>query len=123
MSRAHAARSLLILALVFGACGRTTSTACADCNVVLITVDTLRADHVSAYGYPLETTPNIDAFFASGTRVRHALSASPCTLPSVRQFLTGQLAPDPSHPRIAEQLARHGWDTAAVVSHQFFRDG
>ena len=36
-------------------------------NILLIVVDTLRADHVSLYGYHRETTPNIDAFFSQGT--------------------------------------------------------
>jgi arylsulfatase len=95
---------------------------CVDCHVVLITVDTLRADHVSGYGYTRPTTPRIDAFFANGTRFRHAISPSPCTIPSVGQLLTGQVVPEPEDPRLAELLARGGWSTRAVVSQHFFRD-
>jgi arylsulfatase len=111
-----------LFGLVLAACGREAAAPCADCNVILLTIDTLRADHVSAYGYARPTTPNIDAFFAQGTRVRQAVSASPCTIPSVRQLLTGRVDPEPEHPRLAERLAAHGFDTAAIVSHQFFRD-
>ena len=35
---------------------------CADCNVIVVSIDTLRADHLGCYGYPLETTPHIDRF-------------------------------------------------------------
>jgi len=113
---------MLLAVVVSGGCGDPDDGVCTDCDVFLITVDTLRADHVSAYGYERETTPELDRFFADGTRFRQAVSASPCTLPSVRQLLTGRIVPEPADPRLAEILARNGWDTAAIVSHQFFRD-
>jgi len=111
----------LAAALAGGGCGDPGADVCTDCDVFLITVDTLRADHVSAYGYERETTPELERFFAPGTRFRHAVSASPCTLPSVRQLLTGRILPVPEDPRLAERLVGEGWATAAVVSHQFFR--
>ena len=109
------------MCVAFG-CAEPVPDRCLDCNVFLITVDTLRADHVSAYGYERETTPQLARFFASGTRFRHAVSASPCTIPSVRQLLTGRIVPRAGDPRLAEVLLQNGWETAAVVSHQFFRD-
>ncbi|HYC56313.1 MAG TPA: sulfatase-like hydrolase/transferase, partial [Candidatus Binatia bacterium] len=45
---------------------------CTDCNVVFISVDTLRADHVGAYGYTRPTTPNIDALAAKGVLFENA---------------------------------------------------
>lgn len=130
--RAHAQRGpggsalalvpVLAAMLVAFGCGEPAPDRCLDCNVFLITVDTLRADHVSAYGYERETTPQLTRFFASGTRFRHAVSASPCTIPSVRQLLTGRIVPSAADARLAEVLLRNGWETAAVVSHQFFRD-
>ena len=112
---------VLFAAFLVASCGEREAGDCEGCDVFLITVDTLRADHVSAYGYERETTPELERFFARGTRFRHAVSASPCTLPSVRQLLTGRILPAPEDPRLAERLAGEGWATAAVVSHQFFR--
>ncbi|MGO9369145.1 MAG: sulfatase-like hydrolase/transferase, partial [Terriglobales bacterium] len=51
-------------------------------NVVLITIDTLRADHVGCYGYKQIKTPNIDALAADGTRFDRAFAVVPVTLPS-----------------------------------------
>ena len=57
-------------------------------NLVLITVDTLRADHVSAYGYPRDTTPNIDRLADEGTRFANALVPRSETWPALTSILT-----------------------------------
>lgn len=59
-------------------------------NVVLLTVDSLRADHCSAYGYDRETTPKLDALAADGVRFENAYSPSSHTRESVPAILTGQ---------------------------------
>jgi arylsulfatase A-like enzyme len=59
-------------------------------NVLLISIDTLRADHVHSYGYPIETTPRLDQLAAEGARFTRALSNSPWTLPAHVTMLTGQ---------------------------------
>jgi arylsulfatase A-like enzyme len=59
-------------------------------NVLLITVDTLRADHVSSYGYHLKTTPNIDHLASEGARFANAYSAIPLTGPSHFSIFTGR---------------------------------
>ncbi len=51
-------------------------------NVVLITIDTLRADHVGCYGYKQIKTPNIDGLAADGARFERAFAVVPVTLPS-----------------------------------------
>ena len=79
-------------------------------------MDTLRADHVGLYGYPRGTTPHLDAFFERGTVFENATSSSPCTIPSIRQYLSGGFDVDPQRPPLAEVLAARGWETAAVVS-------
>jgi len=61
-------------------------------NILLIIVDTLRADHLSAYGYPKPTTPNIDALAARGVRFEAASAPSCWTLPSFASILTGKHA-------------------------------
>lgn len=58
-------------------------------NVVLITIDTLRADHVGCYGYQQIKTPNIDSLAADGARFAHAFTPVPVTLPSHSAMLTG----------------------------------
>jgi arylsulfatase A-like enzyme len=58
-------------------------------NVLLVTVDTLRADRLSCYGYPRPTSPHIDALAARGTRFANAYSSAPWTLPSYGSLFTG----------------------------------
>lgn len=97
-------------------------------NVLLITIDTLRADHVGAYGYRLDTTPNIDALAARGVRFADATVPWPKTWPSMAAMVTGQ-APQTNgillRPRrplpaqnetLAELLRDAGYATGAVVA-------
>jgi arylsulfatase A-like enzyme/Tfp pilus assembly protein PilF len=91
-------------------------------NVLLVTIDTLRADRVGT-----GTTPAIDALVASGFRFTAARSAVPLTLPSHATILTGLLPPQhgvrengagalpESHPTIARALKEAGYRTAAFV--------
>ena len=58
-------------------------------NVVVVTIDTLRADHLGCYGYKQIRTPNIDALAAEGARFERAYTAVPVTLPSHTAIFTG----------------------------------
>lgn len=58
-------------------------------NVILITMDTTRADHLSCYGYERKTSPNLDNFSREGVLFKNAYSASPWTLPSHASIFTG----------------------------------
>jgi arylsulfatase A-like enzyme/Flp pilus assembly protein TadD len=58
-------------------------------NVVLFTLDTMRADHLQCYGYKAIETPNLDSLASQGVRFAHAYSAVPITLPSHTVILTG----------------------------------
>ena len=60
-------------------------------NLVLISIDTLRADHVGAYGYPLPTTPHIDALAEHGLRLSQCMAHAPMTLASHASLLTSLL--------------------------------
>ena len=85
-------RLLLLLVLFFGAilssCGRYKP---RKFNVLLITIDTLRADHLSCYAPSHAKTPNIDALASKGVVFTHAFAHVPMTLPSHTSILTGTL--------------------------------
>ncbi|HEY4699326.1 MAG TPA: sulfatase, partial [Nitrososphaerales archaeon] len=67
---------------------------CSNCNVIIISIHSLRADHVGIDGYERNTTPNIDRFFRNGYVFRNAFAQAPLTLPSDMTMLTGLY---PSH--------------------------
>jgi arylsulfatase A-like enzyme len=112
--------------LVLAACGG--QNADRPPNIVLISIDTLRADHLPAYGYPAIRTPHIDRLAADAMLFERAWSASPLTVPSHASIFTGTLPSrhglrDNSGYRmkrtmktLAGQLLRSGYDTAAFVS-------
>jgi arylsulfatase A-like enzyme len=113
----------LALALLPGACGRS---APARANLVVIVVDTLRADHADpALG--LASTPALDALAADGVRFTEAFSHAPMTLPAHVSLLTSRLPfvtgirlnaqPVPEGlPLLTGWLRRYGYDSSAVVS-------
>ena len=95
-------------------------------NLVLVTVDALRADHVGAYGATHARTPTIDTLARSGVRFEHAYAAAPITLPSHATILTGRYPPghaarddgmrvSPAVPTLATALHERGFKTAAFV--------
>lgn len=97
-------------------------------NVLLISIDTLRADRVSAYGFPRPTTPNIDAVAREGVLFENVHTPVPMTLPAHVSMLTGTLPPthglrDNLQNRLpegsltlAEMLKARGFVTGAIVS-------
>ncbi len=99
-------------------------------NVILVSIDTLRADHLGCYGYQRATSPNIDALAAGGVRFASAFAQSCWTLPSHMSLLTSQyphvhavqdegVALRDSAITLAEVLSDGGYDTAAFVSWVF----
>ena len=99
-------------------------------RVVLVTLDTLRADHVSSYGYPRQTTPFLDSLAARGVRFTRAQAAVSHTAPSHATMLTG-LVPavhglvhnggtlPPEALDLAELFAAAGHETAAALHVKF----
>lgn len=96
-------------------------------NVLLITLDTTRADHLGCYGYDLARTPNLDALAREGVRFARVYCPAPLTLPSHDSIMTGLYPAThgvrnnghelPSKIRtLAEILKGHGFATAAFVS-------
>ncbi len=116
VSSQRCAARLAGLAALLLACG-----ADAPRNVVLISVDTLRWDHVGLLGYARGTTPDVDAFFANSTVFENAMSPGPCTLPTLAQILYGSYLVQPWRLALAETLRARGYATAAFVSQHQFR--
>jgi arylsulfatase A-like enzyme/Tfp pilus assembly protein PilF len=96
-------------------------------NILLITLDTTRADHLGCYGYDLARTPNLDALAREGVRFARVYCPAPLTLPSHDSIMTGLYPAKhgvrnnghelPSKIRtLAEILKGHGFATAAFVS-------
>lgn len=97
-------------------------------NVLLLTVDTLRADHLSSYGYPRRTTPNIDALVEEGVLFKNAMCNWPKTSPSFASMLTGtygrtnlvrggtKIKLPLRFTTIAEVMLENGYRTGAVVN-------
>jgi arylsulfatase A-like enzyme len=99
-------------------------------NVVLIVIDTLRRDHLGAYGHERPASPQLDRFAADAVRYDAAQSQAPWTLPSVAAILTGRDPAalgiardtdvlDPGLVLLSEVLRDHGYATGAIVSHHF----
>ncbi|MEO6775209.1 MAG: sulfatase-like hydrolase/transferase [Kofleriaceae bacterium] len=104
-----------------------------DFNVLLITIDTTRADHLGAYGYPRPTSPNIDKVAAEGTVFDQGWAHAPSTRYSMPAILTGRLPLDvyydttvwwpgllPKATTIAEYLAPLGFVTGAITNYEYF---
>jgi arylsulfatase A-like enzyme len=128
MPARKAPAALLAAALALSALG---SAACKGeperpRNVILIVVDTLRADRLSAFGYGRPTSPNLAAFARHAVRFDAARSQAACTFPSVNSILTSRwpaaflgqpnqaLGIPPGIPSLAEILLAQGFHTVAV---------
>ncbi len=113
-------------------------------NLVLVGIDTLRADHLSCYGYGRPTSPHLDRLGGQGTVFSRVAACAPWTLPSFASALTGMMpglhggyltgtvrnmdSQPPQRlrddlPTLATHLRDHGYRTAAFYSNQFFAFG
>lgn len=96
-------------------------------NVVLISIDTCRPDHLSCYGYPRKTTPRIDELAGEGVLFENVVSPAPTSLPAHCSMMTGTIPPfhgvhadeayrlEESNVTLAETLKEHGFVTGAIV--------
>ena len=116
------------LLLVVAVCG---ATSCSEAprprNLLLISLDTLRADHLGCYGYPRPTSPFLDRLASQGVLFEQAWATSPWTLPSHASLFTGlypsqhgvmteERALPADLPTLAESLRDRGFATAGFVS-------
>lgn len=122
-------RLLLPAALLLAACGSGTRP-----DVLLITVDTLRADRLGCYGYARSTSPHIDRLAARGVLFDRAFTTLPRTTQSMASIMTGRYPKShgarglfstlsPANQTVAEILREAGYDTAAFASNLFLRPG
>lgn len=101
-------------------------------NVLLLVIDTQRADHLSLYGYPRPTSPRLEAFATEAVRYDNAHASSSWTLPSHASLFTGEplsrhLAGimrrpflDDRFPTLAERLRESGWATGGFIANTFW---
>lgn len=99
-------------------------------NIVLLTVDTVRADHTSSYGYDRKTTPVMDSMSANGLLFANAVSQASWTLPALASIHTGlyptehgafryTLSVSEQVTTVAEVLKRKNYATLSVVANGF----
>ncbi len=100
----------------------------AGFNVLLITLDTTRADRLACYGYRRGATPRLDALASTGVRFDHAVTTAPVTLPAHCSILTGLYPPNhgvrnnaefrlgETNVTLAEVLRDRGYETAAFIA-------
>ncbi len=126
----------LLASLLAAACGgdeaaRDPLAPVPDAHVVLISLDTLRADHLGAYGHARETSPHLDAFAAESLRFERCLAAANNTAPSHMTLMTGTLPavhgiehgkpsrPSSAVPMLADELRASGWRTWGLADGAF----
>jgi len=97
-------------------------------NIVVITLDTTRADHIGAYGSTLVKTPALDRLAGEGTRFAQAMSSAPLTLPAHSSMFTGRFPPEhgvrdnggfflnPEQITLAEMLREKGFATGGFIA-------
>jgi membrane-anchored protein YejM (alkaline phosphatase superfamily) len=127
----HATALIAVVAIAVGACVARPPSRPAD--VVLIVIDTLRADHVSLYGYPRRTAPALEAFARDAVTYDDAISPGTWTVPSHAAIFTGRwpsfagaervagdhnlaMPINDAAPTLAELLSRSQFHTAAFVA-------
>ena len=127
------AQGLLVAACSNEGAGGQASGAAASMNVLLITVDTLRADSLGTYGYARETSPRIDEFALGSTVFERAYATSSWTLPTLASLVTSTYPAthktdknhsslSPSFETLGEALSSRGLRTGAVSSHIFLAE-
>lgn len=101
---------------------------CPECNILLITVDTIRADHLPCYGYEKNATPSICALSEKAVRFENAYSQAPSTMPALRAIMSGGLVSNEdkkdiiayyeNRPFLAQILKKKGYVTAGFSDHR-----
>jgi len=118
---------LCLVCLVLGSCKSGSAPSPSRLNLLLVTIDTLRADRLGCYGYSQIETPNLDKIARQGALFENAVAPAPLTAPSHASMMTGVYPTvhkvrntggfvlSSSEPKLAKILQDQGWDTAAFV--------
>ena len=117
------AAACIMMLLTFRAPAQETNRA----NIILLTIDTTRADRISGYGYDRRTTPNLDALMKEGIRFENPITTITLTSPSFSAVMTSHFPHETGatrnglpmvskFPTLAELLKKEGYATGAVVS-------
>lgn len=127
LSATTRAAALLLLLPTLAGCRHESPPPDVPLNVLLISIDTTRADHLGCYGRTDARTPNIDALAAAGVRFAHCATVAPVTLPSHSSLMTatypfvhgvrdnGQFQLHAANQTLAETLSSAGYSTSAAV--------
>jgi arylsulfatase A-like enzyme len=127
---------LVVTLAFFGSCRSVSPPAPKRLNILLVTIDTLRADRLGCYGYTQIETPNLDRLAREGVVFENASAPAPLTAPSHASMMTGVYPTvhkvrntggfvlSPAQATLARILQEQGWDTAAfigssVLKHRF----
>jgi len=123
--------ALATVMLLAASCGNESATAAGGRpNILLVLIDTIRADHMGCYGHHRPTTPHLDSLAEAGTRYARMMSGSPWTLPSMTTTFTGITerqhrarlrertfyGVDPALPFMPLLLEEEGYRTAAFFN-------
>ncbi|TAJ10504.1 MAG: hypothetical protein EPO68_14980 [Planctomycetota bacterium] len=96
-------------------------------NLVLVVIDTLRADRMALYGHTVANTPALDAWSKGGTVWDTCYTPAPWTVPAMSMLMSGRQVmrrfafPDPDRVPLAEHLQQHGYRCGAVVANALLR--
>jgi arylsulfatase A-like enzyme len=144
LHKSHLEVLLILSVVLFPGCGNQeskteTQPTLTPQRIILIGIDTLRADHLSCYGYPIKTSPAIDKFAQGATLFEQSISQSSWTLPSFASMFTGVYSfehkaglpcregvrtpengfpvtiLDDTYPTLAEMLRQQGYQTTAFT--------
>ncbi len=128
-----AAAAVLVAAALFAQGRATPAPPRRPPNVIVLLIDTLRADHLGAYGYERPTSPRLDAFASDALLFKKARSQAPCTFPSVNSLLTsrdparflgqrdGRFGIPEQYTTLQEVLRERGYKTLAVSASPIVR--
>ena len=117
----------LVGLVALGSCKSGSAPPRSRLNLLLVTIDTLRADRLGCYGYSQIETPNLDKIARQGVLFENAVAPAPLTAPSHASMMTGVYPTvhkvrntggfvlSPSQPKLSKILQDQGWDTAAFI--------
>lgn len=123
--------ALCLVGFVGFACFKVSALKPQGPNVVILTIDTLRADHLGCYGYPRETSPTIDSLAADGIRFEHVYATRGMTWPSLTSMMTSlypkthgvrdnQVPLEGQYLTLAEVLKNAGYRTGAFLANYYY---